>query len=62
MFRGNDPEGKGYLTRAHLAEVTGSLGPPPLDLLQRGTRSREFFADDGSAAPPPLKKHPFPGM
>lgn len=23
------------------------LGPPPLDLLSRGQRSREFFAEDG---------------
>jgi serine/threonine-protein kinase SRPK3 len=29
MFHGNDPDGKGYSTRAHLAEVIGTLGPPP---------------------------------
>ncbi|KAM0664877.1 hypothetical protein MY8738_008261 [Beauveria namnaoensis] len=36
LFYGDDPSGEGYLTRAHLAEVIGMLGPPPLDLLQRG--------------------------
>lgn len=29
----------------------GVLGPPPLDMLQRGERSHEFFTEDG--------KHPF---
>ncbi|KAI3112896.1 hypothetical protein CBS147333_3404 [Penicillium roqueforti] len=52
LFYGNDPDGKGYSTRAHLAEVMGVLGPPPLDMLQRGKRSHEFFTEDG--------KHPFP--
>lgn len=47
MFYGNDPVGKGYSTRAHLAEVIGMLGPPPMDLLGRGIRSHEFFAADG---------------
>ncbi|OAA37905.1 protein kinase domain protein [Metarhizium rileyi] len=49
LFHGLDPSPeKGcYTTRAHLAEVIGLLGPPPLDLLQRGTRSREFFSEDG---------------
>ncbi|RAL00839.1 kinase domain protein [Aspergillus ibericus CBS 121593] len=47
MFYGNDPDGKGYSTRAHLAEVIGMLGPPPLDLLRRGKRSSEFFTEDG---------------
>lgn len=47
MFYGNDPDGKGYSTRAHLAEVVGILGPPPLNLLKRGKRSQEFFAEDG---------------
>jgi hypothetical protein len=40
MFHGNDPDGKGYSTRAHLVEVIGLLGPP-LDLLQKGVRSSE---------------------
>jgi hypothetical protein len=48
MFYGNDPDGKGYSTRAHLAEVVGMLGPPPLDLLKRGKRSQEFFTEDGT--------------
>ncbi|CAG8110889.1 unnamed protein product [Penicillium salamii] len=47
LFHGNDPDGKRYSTRAHLAEVMGVLGPPPLDLLQRGKRSHEFFTSDG---------------
>lgn len=47
MFYREDPSGKGYTTRAHLAELVGMLGPPPLDLLRRGIRSSEFFAEDG---------------
>jgi len=47
MFHGNDPDGNGYSTRAHLAEVIGMLGPPPLDLLKRGIRSPEFFDKEG---------------
>ncbi|TVY88182.1 Serine/threonine-protein kinase [Lachnellula willkommii] len=47
MFHGNDPDGKGYSTRAHLAEAIGMLGPPPLDLLKQGVRSSEFFDEDG---------------
>ncbi|TVY45143.1 Serine/threonine-protein kinase [Lachnellula subtilissima] len=38
LFYGNDPDGSGYKTRAHLAEVVGLLGPPSLDLLKRGSR------------------------
>jgi hypothetical protein len=48
LFYGDDPNGKGYSTRAHLAEVIGMLGPPPIDLLQRGVRSKEFFTEDGN--------------
>ncbi|OJI90078.1 hypothetical protein ASPTUDRAFT_25663 [Aspergillus tubingensis CBS 134.48] len=48
MFHGNDPDGKGYSTRAHLAEVIGLIGPPPLDMLKRGKRSHEFFTEDGN--------------
>lgn len=51
MFYGEDPTGKGYTTRAHLAEVIALLGPPPLDLLQRGVRSKEFFSEDGKFVP-----------
>lgn len=47
LFYGNDSDGKGYSTRAHLAEVMGILGPPPLDMLQRGKRSHEFFTTNG---------------
>ncbi|KAG7294094.1 hypothetical protein NEMBOFW57_004157 [Staphylotrichum longicolle] len=47
LFYGQDPTGKGYTTRAHLAEVIGLLGPPPLDLLERGIRSKEFFSEAG---------------
>lgn len=47
LFYGEDPTGEGYTTRAHLAEVVGLLGPPPLDLLERGVRSQEFFSEDG---------------
>jgi serine/threonine protein kinase len=36
-----------YTTRAHLAGVIGMLGLPPLDLIQRGRRGKEFFTEDG---------------
>ncbi|KAE9371886.1 CMGC protein kinase [Stipitochalara longipes BDJ] len=48
LFYGNDPDGSGYKTRAHLAEVVGLLGPPPLDLLKRGSRSKDFFDEEGN--------------
>ncbi|KAM5464784.1 hypothetical protein MauCBS54593_006877 [Microsporum audouinii] len=49
LFYGIDPSPKKgyYTTRAHLAEIIGLLGPPPLDLLREGVRSKEFFSDDG---------------
>ncbi|TGO22271.1 hypothetical protein BPAE_0175g00150 [Botrytis paeoniae] len=47
MFHGEDSDGKGYSTRAHLAEVIGMLGPPPLDFLERGIRTPEFFDKQG---------------
>lgn len=47
MFYENDPDSSEYKTRAHLVEVIGMLGPPPLDLLQRGKRRNEFFTPDG---------------
>ncbi|KAK3311581.1 CMGC protein kinase [Chaetomium strumarium] len=47
LFRGRDPVNHRYSTRAHLAEVVALLGPPPLDLLRRGWRSKEFFSEDG---------------
>ncbi|PSK42124.1 hypothetical protein B9Z65_4038 [Elsinoe australis] len=48
MFYGYDPHTEGYPTRAHLAEVIGLLGPPPLDIIKRGKRGPGFFADDGT--------------
>ncbi|TGO33322.1 hypothetical protein BHYA_0252g00030 [Botrytis hyacinthi] len=47
MFHGEDSDGKGYSTRAHLVEVIGMLGPPPLDFLERGIRTPEFFDKEG---------------
>ncbi|KAG4439992.1 hypothetical protein IFR05_004506 [Cadophora sp. M221] len=47
LFHGQDPDGKGYSTRAHLAEVIGLIGSPPLDLIQKGARSLEFFDSEG---------------
>ncbi|EFR01118.1 CMGC/DYRK protein kinase [Nannizzia gypsea CBS 118893] len=49
LFHGIDPSPeKGYYaTRAHLAEIIALLGAPPLDLLQKGIRSKEFFSEDG---------------
>ncbi|KAK4146125.1 kinase domain-containing protein [Dichotomopilus funicola] len=47
LFYGQDPSGRGYMTRAHLAEIIGLLGPPPADLIKRGVRSKEFFSEDG---------------
>lgn len=49
LFYGQDPDGKGYSTRAHLAEVIALLGPPPLDLIEQGVRSDEFFTKDGTS-------------
>lgn len=57
LFHGQDPSGEGYMTRAHLAEVIGLLGPPPLYLLERGVRSKEFFAEDGRSRSP--EGHPW---
>lgn len=48
LFNGQDPDGNGYSTRAHLAEVMALLGPPPLDLIKRGVRSHEFFTKEGT--------------
>ncbi|KAF7935182.1 uncharacterized protein EAE97_008089 [Botrytis byssoidea] len=47
MFYAQDSDGKGYATRAHLAEVIGMLGPPPLEFLERGIRTPEFFDKQG---------------
>ncbi|KAM3498144.1 hypothetical protein MY10362_008522 [Beauveria mimosiformis] len=47
LFHGHyTSPGKGYYTtKAHLSEIIGMLGPPPIELLQRGKRSREFFSE-----------------
>ncbi|CAN9470182.1 unnamed protein product [Alternaria alternata] len=52
LFYGIDPTEKRYLTRAHLAELVAMLGPPPIDMLKRGARSKEFFDDEGENALP----------
>ena len=52
MFYGQDPRENRYMTRAHLAEMIALLGPPPLELLNRGKRTAEFFTEDGKLGPP----------
>ncbi|RYN56439.1 hypothetical protein AA0114_g2775 [Alternaria tenuissima] len=52
LFYGIDPTEKRYLTRAHLAELVAMLGPPPIDMLERGARSKEFFDGEGENALP----------
>lgn len=47
MFYGQDLKEKRYMTRAHIAEIIAMMGPPPLELLQRGKRTAEFFTKDG---------------
>ncbi|KAH6658073.1 kinase-like domain-containing protein [Truncatella angustata] len=44
---------QGYSTRAHLADVIGLLGPPPVDVFQSGLRSREFFTERKAEVPIP---------
>ncbi|KAJ5200125.1 hypothetical protein N7472_005329 [Penicillium cf. griseofulvum] len=46
LFDGDYPDGKGYSTRAHIAEVIGILGLPPLALVRCGMRTPEFFTED----------------
>jgi hypothetical protein len=48
LFQDTDPSGTGYTTRAHLAEIVAMLGPPPVGLLNRGLRSKEFFDEKGT--------------
>lgn len=50
LFYGIDPTEKRYLTRAHLAELIAVLGPPPTDMLERGSRSEEFFDGEGKTS------------
>lgn len=45
------------MTRGHIAEVISLLGPPPLELLQQGERSHEFFAEDGMPATDPQTRY-----
>lgn len=40
------------MTRAHLVELVAMLGPPPTDMLERGTRSKEPFVGDCETARP----------
>ncbi|KAJ5333044.1 protein kinase domain protein [Penicillium brevicompactum] len=46
LFTGLHPTLDKYITRAHLAEIVGLLGPPPHDLIQKGVRGSEFFDED----------------
>ncbi|CZR51292.1 uncharacterized protein PAC_01167 [Phialocephala subalpina] len=50
LFYRHDPDGKGYSTHAHLAEVMGILGPPPSDLIKRRVRSHQFFTEDSESS------------
>jgi serine/threonine-protein kinase SRPK3 len=50
LFYGIDPTERRYLTRAHLAELVTMLGPPPIDMLERGARSTDFFDGEGENA------------
>uniref|UniRef100_A0A2D3V6D5 non-specific serine/threonine protein kinase n=1 Tax=Ramularia collo-cygni TaxID=112498 RepID=A0A2D3V6D5_9PEZI len=47
LFTGRDPEFGTYTGRAHLAEMTALLGPPPPSLLARANLRSEFFSDEG---------------
>ncbi|PYH87695.1 hypothetical protein BO71DRAFT_340461, partial [Aspergillus ellipticus CBS 707.79] len=49
LFTGRDPEfHQSYRSRAHLAEMIGLLGPPPLNLLGQVKLSSKFFSEDGN--------------
>ncbi|KAL9017013.1 MAG: hypothetical protein Q9185_005662 [Variospora sp. 1 TL-2023] len=47
LFYGNDQKEEKYMTRAHLADMTALMGPPPPELLKVGKRTAEFFDKDG---------------
>ncbi|KZM19304.1 uncharacterized protein EKO05_0002934 [Ascochyta rabiei] len=47
LFRGKHPDGSGYKTAAHIAEVIAVLGPPPLEMLAQFPDSKSFFDDKG---------------
>ncbi|KAM3531352.1 hypothetical protein MY4038_004515 [Beauveria bassiana] len=44
------PRKEAYRRRAHLAEITVLLGPPPKDLLTRGRLASKFFSEQGTYA------------
>ncbi|KAM3468119.1 hypothetical protein MY5147_008259 [Beauveria neobassiana] len=50
LFYAVDPEHKAYRRRAHLAEITALLGPPPKDILTRGRLASKFFSDQSTYA------------
>lgn len=54
LFHGKHPDGSGYITRSHLAEAIALLGPPPLELLNKGKRSSEYFTEDGMCTLVPI--------
>lgn len=45
---GHDPSFNDYTCRMHLAQLIGLLGPPPIELLQRGTETAHYFNPDGN--------------
>ncbi|KAJ5623337.1 CMGC/SRPK protein kinase [Penicillium lividum] len=51
LFEGQDPHAPKdkyrHATNAHLADIIGTIGAPPLDLIDRGRRSYEFFHANG---------------
>ncbi|PMB71389.1 hypothetical protein BM221_001476 [Beauveria bassiana] len=50
LFYAVDPEHKAYRRRAHLAEITALLGPPPKHLLTRGRLASKFFSEQADTA------------
>ncbi|KAI4843326.1 protein kinase [Aureobasidium sp. EXF-8845] len=56
LFTGHDQQDNAYRSRAHLAEMMSLLGPPPSDLLTRGSASSRFFSSDGNL----ITKSPIP--
>ncbi|KAF8594562.1 kinase-like protein [Ceratobasidium sp. AG-I] len=43
-----------YTCRAHLAQLIGVFGPPPIELLKRGTETAHYFNLDGTFQNPEL--------
>ncbi|KAK7676386.1 hypothetical protein QCA50_020649 [Cerrena zonata] len=58
LFRGEDPTlDNVYTYNMHLAEMTELMGPPPSELLQRGSRTSQMYDADGKLdTPPPPKR------